>query len=130
MDDFNKLINRLNGTKTSVQVATSKGIKRAGLLVQGDAQRLVSVDTGRLRNSITTKVEEIQKGTVATVGTNVDYGPYVEYGTGQRGDKEVSHRQDWIGQPPQPFLRPAFLFNRDNGNISKVIQEEVRKGLK
>lgn len=129
-DDFDKLINRLNASKTSVQIATVKGVKRAGLLVQGDAQRLVPVDTGRLRTSITTTVEETPTGAVAEVGTNVFYAPYVEYGTGKRGDDAVSHRQDWIGQAPQPFLRPAFAFNRDSGNIKLIIQDEIKRVFK
>lgn len=129
-DDFNRLINRLNASKTSVQIATTKGVRRAGLLVEGDAKRLVAVDTGRLRGSINTAVEETSNGAIAGVGTNVFYAPYVEYGTGQRGDSSVDHRLDWIGQAPQPFLRPAFAFNRDSGNISKIIQDEVRKVLK
>ena len=33
--------------------------------------------TGRLRSSITTRI----KGKTGTIGTNVNYGPYVEYGT-------------------------------------------------
>ena len=130
MDQFDKLINHLNASKTSVQIATMKGVRRAGLLVQADAQRLVPVEKGRLRGSLNTKVEELPNGAVASVGSNVHYATYVEFGTGQRGDTIVHHRQDWIGQPPQPFLRPAYHFNRDNGNINKVIQSEVKKVLK
>ena len=35
------------------------------------------VDTGRLKNSLTHQVD----GNVVCVGTNVEYAPYVEYGT-------------------------------------------------
>lgn len=129
-DDFDKLINRLKASKVSVQLATEKGVRRAGLLVQADAQNLVPVDTGNLRARINTTVEPTPNGAVAEVGTNAQYASYVEYGTGQRGDSSVSHRQDWIGGAPQPFLRPAFAFHRDSGNINKVIQDEIRKVLK
>lgn len=128
-DDFDKLINRLKASKVSVRLATEKGVRRAGLLVQADAQNLVPVDSGRLRGSINTTVESTSNGAVAEVGTNVEYSSYVEYGTGQRGDSSVDHRQDWIGGAPQPFLRPAFTFHRDSGNIKKVIHDEIKKVL-
>lgn len=128
MDDFDSLLSFLEASKTSVQIATVKGVKKAGMLVQGDAKRLVPVDTGRLRNSIMVEVEETAAGAIAEVGSNVEYAPYVEYGTGQRGDPSVNHVVDWLGTPPHPFLRPAAEYNRDNCAI--VISEGVKKVLK
>lgn len=52
------------------------------------------VDTGRLRASIETTQTEHQGAVTARVGTNVEYAPYVEFGTSQ--------------QAAQPFLYPAF----------------------
>jgi len=64
-----------------------------------DAQRIVPVDTGRLRASINVKREFLVK----VIGTNVEYAPHVEYGqpegTGPSGG-------------PKPFMRPAFENNR------------------
>jgi len=64
-----------------------------------EAQRIVPVDTGRLRASINVKREFLVK----VIGTNVKYAPYVEYGspegTGPNGG-------------PRPFMRPAFENNR------------------
>lgn len=128
MDDFDSLLSYLEASKTSVQIATVKGVKKAGMLIQSDAKRLAPVDTGRLRNSIAVEAEETAAGAVAEVGSNVIYAPYVEYGTGQRGDPSVDHRQDWLGTPPHPFLRPAAEYNRENCAI--VIGEEVKKVLK
>jgi len=39
------------------------------------------VDTGRLRSSITTDLEHDGSGWLGTVGTNVVYAKYVEFGT-------------------------------------------------
>lgn len=50
-----------------------------------------SVDTGRLRNSVTHQLRESEKAVY--IGTNVEYGPYVELGT-ERGR-------------PKPYLVPA-----------------------
>lgn len=49
--------------------------------VQRNAKKRAPVDTGRLRDSI---VYEVQGGAVpmqATIGTNVKYAPFVEFGT-------------------------------------------------
>lgn len=46
MDELDKLITRLNATKTAAAMGAAKGVKKAALLVQGDAKRLVPVDTG------------------------------------------------------------------------------------
>ena len=130
MDDLDNLVGLLRTSKAQVRAALDQGIYKAGLLVEGDAKRLCPVDTDRLRSSIKTTRGYDGDNCVATIGTNVEYAPYVEFGTGQRGDPAVSHRQDWLGQPPQPYLRPALIGNTDNGNINKVVQSELKKVLK
>jgi len=68
----------------------SKIVELAALEVEKEAKRICPVDTGRLRNSISTA-----KGDKTTmfVGTNVEYAPYVEFGT---------HKMS-----AQPYMRPA-----------------------
>lgn len=59
---------------------------RSGVLdIEREAKRLVPVDTGRLRSSITHDVTEKIGEVTGRVGTNVKYGPFVEYGAGQIG---------------------------------------------
>lgn len=128
MDDFDKLITRLNASKAVVAMGVAKGVKKAALLVQSDAKRLVPVDTGRLRNSITIESVVTETGAEASVGSNVEYAPYMEYGTGRRGDTTVEHRQDRLGVPPHPYLRPALEVNREN--IRAIIGNEIRKAVK
>ena len=77
-----------------------------GLIVEGQAKTLVPVDTGRLAGSITTASRDTQSPGIGDlirppvadnevfVGTAVEYGPYVEFGT--------------IRSNAQPFLRPAL----------------------
>lgn len=79
-----------------------------GLFVEGQAKLLTPVKTGRLRGSINTVSWNGQKtepanaqdaisqpsGTFDThVGTNVEYAPYIEYGT--------------VNSEAQAYLRPA-----------------------
>lgn len=88
----------------------------AGEFVEGAAKLLCPVDTGNLRQSITHKVDE--KDLSVTIGTNVEYAPYVEFGTGEHAENGQGRKGGWNngkffthGNKPQPFLRPALLNN-------------------
>ncbi len=56
-------------------------MRRATLVVTGDAKRLTPVDTGRLRASITPSVAQMGDMVEGVVGSNVKYAPWVELGT-------------------------------------------------
>lgn len=119
--------------------ALMKGLMLAGKQIQGTAKKLCSVDTGQLRNSI--EVTEVSDG--VDVGTNVEYAPYVEYGTGAEGDGDVPHttKEVWryvdedgnwhttSGQPPRPFLYPALKANEGNVGliVNNTLQQEIDK---
>ena len=63
--------------------ALSRGLEEMGLVAEGYAKAGCPVDTGRLRNSIT-HVRESE--TTEAIGTNVEYGRYVEF------REDVSHK--------------------------------------
>jgi HK97 gp10 family phage protein len=72
-------------------------LPKAGLIVLADAQRLVPVAKihgGTLKGSLHSRVGRDQ----VSVGTNIHYAPYVEYGT--------------YKMRAQPYLRPALDRNR------------------
>lgn len=64
--------------------AIEKGLEECGLVAEGYAKKLVNspgkTGTGNLRNKITHKV--VPDEASCYIGTNVDYAPYVELGTG------------------------------------------------
>jgi len=72
----------------------AKDLQRRALQVDRAAKRNCPVDTGRLRSSITNEMGTDAQGLVATIGTNVEYAPYVELGTSKMA--------------AQPFLLPAL----------------------
>ena len=87
-----------------------------------EAQRIVPVDTGRLRGSINVKREFLVK----VIGTNVEYATDVEFGTGPheivaKNKKVLADKKKGIifgkrvkhtGTKPQPYMRPAFENNK------------------
>lgn len=84
---------------------------------------------GTLRNSITFQVE----GDMLSVGTNVEYAPYVELGTGpyfqsppaweQFGTKKGSGTGRGYVKP-RPYLKPAITDHIDE--YKKIIQNEAK----
>lgn len=57
-------------------------LKKACALVERTAKQKAEKNTGELRRSITSKVENTNGEIVGTVYTPLEYAPYVEYGTG------------------------------------------------
>jgi len=57
---------------------TTQLLNQACIVVENNAKKNCPVDTGELRRSITHEVN----GDTGIVGSNLEYAPYVEYGTG------------------------------------------------
>lgn len=104
----------------AAQEQVIKALEEIGLLAEGYAKVNITeqkaVDTGNLRNSISHKVVADDRSVY--IGTNVEYAPYIEFGTGiyaeQGGRQTPWAYQDtegnWHktkGQKARPYLRPA-----------------------
>ena len=64
--------------KNLEKIDINKALTKSCLLVEESAKTLCPVDSGRLKGSIRSQVDN----NVGQVGTNVEYAPYVEIGTG------------------------------------------------
>ena len=112
--------------------ACMRALERCGMQAEGYAKDLAPVDTGNLRNSITHQVDDNS----VYIGTNVEYAPYVELGTGKHypGGRPTpwAYQDDngvwyWTaGNPAQPFLKPAV---EDHKQTYRNIIEDELKGL-
>ena len=113
-----------------------RALERCGQQAEGYAKDLCPVDTGALRTSIAHKVDPGEPA--AYIGTNQEYGPYVEFGTGAYsstgGGTPKSHwvymgdDGEWhIGKPmkPRPYLKPAIA--NHVGTYRNIIKDELSK---
>lgn len=57
------------------------------------------------------KMPKAKKGYAVYVGTNVEYAPYIEYGTGK--GSSIGGQQTMAGHSPRPFLKPAVADYKD-----------------
>lgn len=123
-------LNKLENTESIV-----KGIELGCAAVERDAKKKAPKNTGELKRSITSKVENEGRQVVGKVFTPLEYAPYVEYGTGlfaeKGGRKDVpwnykDDKGEWHstrGMQPQPFMRPALQENRER------ILEYIKAGV-
>lgn len=135
IENLDKLISKLEKLDD-----VNQAMEQACILVENEAKIKCPVDIGVLRNSITHYIEDNPNELVGVVGTNVEYAPYVEFGTGiysslgngrQDRWKYKDAKGEWhstIGQHPQPYLQPALEENRRK--IEKMFKEQVEKGVK
>jgi HK97 gp10 family phage protein len=110
-DGLSKKLKALAAKASPKQAETAV---RAGLLViEGAAVQKAPVLTGALRRSIHTETATTSAGAVGRTGTNVEYGPFQEFGTSR--------------MRAQPFLRPAYDENKDEAlaEIERVLKEMV-----
>lgn len=82
--------------------------------IQGTAQNLAPVDTGALRNSITSDTTETAQTLRVEIGPTVNYGAYVERGTSRNR--------------AQPYLRPAV--DRHEPALLEAFSQLAERALK
>lgn len=119
---LDSLVRKLNKLGGNVQGCMYRGIGKGMTVIEGDAKDLCPVCNGELRDSINSETRVTENGVKGTCGTNKEYAPHVEYGTGQRGAESPSppkgpigngYREDWAGMSAQPYLYPALMQNKD-----------------
>lgn len=88
-----------------------RGLTTSALLVQGEAQRLVPVDTGNLRRTITHRVDGAAIPTFAIIGTNAPYAQAVHDGRKRGSMPPIQALLGWARR----HGIPAFLAARAIG---------------
>lgn len=107
---LNKLAFDLGRVAGQALPFAAKAIRKTAFDIEADAKVLAPVDTGNLKNSITTDIQA--GGLSAEVGPTANYGIYQEYGTST--------------QPGKPYLGPAF--DRRTPALEKALSQ-IADGL-
>ena len=117
--------------------AVLRALERIGLQAEGYAKDLAPVakeNGGTLRNSISHRVDS--KNYSVYIGSDVEYAPYVELGTGKYAEGGGGRPTPWkyqdaqgnwhwtAGNPAQPFLAPAV---KDHPQTYRNIIEDEMK---
>ncbi|GFZ30732.1 hypothetical protein CSC2_12580 [Clostridium zeae] len=121
--------------KEAIRQVQVKWLKEVGELLVSAIKPLVPVDTSKLKNSISYKVNEGDMSVI--IGTGEDYAIYVEFGTGEFAENGQGRRGGWVyndpitgekiftyGEHPKPYMRPGYRGQKKN------IQALLEKCLK
>lgn len=91
-----------------------------------------AVDTGRLKGSVEYGFVNDER---IAIGTNVEYGIYVEYGTGKYAEKG-GRQTPWVykdsngnfrmteGMRPRPYLKPSVTEHKEK--IKQFIENKIQ----
>lgn len=142
--DLDDLLKELDKKGKNIKIAINRGVTRTTYNCQAMAKDNAPVSEknkkdkgtgGHLRESIHAKVKEKGETVTGTVEPTVEYAVYPEFGTGQRGmasqierPEGVHYSADWKGQDAQPYMYPAYLYQRDKllPNIKKQLEKELK----
>ena len=133
--EINKAVKEMEGKASTYQRNVAKELFKGALDIESGAKQRAPVKFGRLRSSIQSKIDH--KDVSAEVTANVDYAPYVEFGTGLyakellagKPREMVQHAREFFKTgkgrtPAQPFLFPAYYEQRPK-IISRVKKAKI-----
>ena len=112
--------------------AVAKALETIGRVAERYAKELCPTDTSRLKNSISHETDD----DTVYVGTNVEYAPYVEFGTGKFAEGGGGRPTPWSyqddkgnwhttnGMKPQPYLKPAIENHLDE--YKQYLKDELQ----
>jgi len=136
--DLRSLNSKIKFLRSIDKQKLSSELGRAALDISRTAKKTVKVDSGNLKQSITTEVQSKRVSVIA--GAN--YAPYVEFGTGGLVDltdmKELGIPESYAAQFKGKGIRevnlPArpFLFNSARIGLNKLmnrLKKIINKGV-
>lgn len=132
-----------------LEKAIERALEKMGLVAEHIAKANLErsprrVDTGALRNSITHGSGYVDGELKEFIGTNLEYGKYVEYGTGIYVEDRSGRKTPWFvvgtqgkwdgvgfwtrGMKPNHFLKDAASKHKDK--YQEILKEEIDAVLK
>ena len=137
-----KIIDHSDEVRRTLEAAIARALEVAGGQAESHAKRNLTaagrVDNDRLRGSISHEVNEAEQYVV--IGTNVEYGKYVEFGTGIHASDGSGRKTPWVymddegkfhttrGMKPTHFLRDALQGHEKE--YAAIIEQEIKRALR
>lgn len=134
MSDNREFIRSMENATFEIIKRTVNKVEKACLYLEGEAKKECPVDLGQLRASITHEVNFNEQEIKGSVGSNLEYAPYVHNGTGIYAKDGDGRKTPWTytvksgkyagthvteGQKPNPFLENAR--NNSINEIEKIL---------
>lgn len=120
VEGLDKLLQKTSAPASLIGPAMRTALTKSALLVEGEAKRLVPVDTGNLRRTITHRVDSAAIPTFAEIGTNAPYAKAVHEG----------RRAGAAPPPTQALAGWASRHKIPAGALFALARRIGRKGIK
>lgn len=117
-----KIVSNEDLIRVTLKRATVRALRTIGMTAERYAKEETPVDLGRLRNSMTHVVQDNS----VYVGSNVEYAPYIELGTGIYASDGNGRKDPWVyfdektgkfrltrGSKPHHMIRRAVTEHTD-----------------
>lgn len=117
-ESLNHLVADLSAAPREADAKVSIAVRKSAFLIEGTSKMFVPVDTGNLKNSISSspigEMRQLQPGDMdAEIGPTADYGAYVEEGTSVHA--------------PQAYMGPAL--DRHSADFEAAINQAISEVL-
>lgn len=116
-------------------------VHAGALLIQNSAKQKAPKRTSTLRRSIIVELGREGDQITAHIGPTVEYGKYMEFGTGKYAEGGNGRQTPWVykvggryfysvGVKPKPYMRPAMDENREKAvrEIARVFGNLIARG--
>lgn len=111
IDQVNSVSVDLRGAGLRAQLSARDVVAKSSHQIEATSKTIAPVDTGALRNSIGTDLED--RGLTGIIGPTVEYGPYVEYGTSRMA--------------PRAYMGPAL--DRHSGEFMDALSAAAGRSV-
>lgn len=121
IDGLSDLLNKLKDLPKEIQDKVDGEMTAFAFELNAEQAQLCPVDTGNLRRELRVVTNKVLN---KEVYTNVEYAPYIEFGTGNLVDIQSEELNDiaaqfkgkgirQINRNPQPFFFPPFFSKKE-----------------
>jgi len=123
-----QVLSKLKGATTDIKNDAGRGLKKGGLFLQRESQKIVPVQLGNLKNSAFTRSQGSGLRTDVTVGYTAEYAAYVHEDLDKAHGKEfnVKHADEIANASKKARTAAGGLFNRGEEQQAKFLETPAR----
>jgi len=123
-----QVLSKLKGATTDIKNDAGRGLKKGGLFLQRESQKIVPRQLGNLANSAFTRSQGSGLQTDVTVGYTAEYAAYVHEDLDKAHGKEfnVKHADEIANASKKARTAAGGLFNRGEEQQAKFLETPAR----
>lgn len=120
-----QVLRNMKSARKKLVAATVRGLKKGGLFLQRESQKIVPVDTGNLRGSAFTRALGSGERTDVIVGYTAAYAVYVHENLEAKHGKEFNEEYGKLVTDPEVGVRRERLRGEDQQ--AKFLEKPARE---